>query len=56
MTTTLQGSPLESAVRMKSWRSTSSIADRVMRAMKPICTAASVNAGITMLCHQPEKL
>ena len=27
-----------------------------MRAMKPICTAASVNAGIAMLCHQPTKL
>ena len=41
---------------MKSWFSTSSIAERVMRAINPICTAASVNAGIAMLCHQPEKL
>ena len=27
-----------------------------MRAMKPICTAASVKAGSAMLCHQPVKL
>ena len=55
VTTTLQGNPLASAVRMKSWCSTSSMAERVMRAMKPICTAASVNAGSTMQCHHPEK-
>ena len=27
-----------------------------MRAMKPICTVASVKAGSAMLCHHPAKL
>src|SRR4051794_21042333 len=37
--------PFARAVRMKSWSSTSSIADRVMRARKPIWNSARIAAG-----------
>ena len=56
MTMSVRERPLASAVRMKSWLSTSSMEARAMRAMKPTCTRASARAGRAMERAQPTTL